>query len=212
MSQENAEIVRRAFDEWNRRDFDSLRDLFHEDVELHFIGGFSNLLGEALRGRDAVFQFWRDFIGTLGGEFELEAAHDAGSRVVTIATVRGVGGTSGVPSEIRFGQVWSLRDGKGEPDGQLLRCERSTRSRRATGVGGATLSGAGFRPPPAKNAVLQQARYCAGDVAGEGTASEPVASAGPTTPWTRPHPAYRVATSHPASGGAMRETLTERQV
>src|SRR6476620_10008774 len=101
MSQENVEIVRRAFDEWNRRDFDSLRDLFHEEVELHFIGGFADLVGTELRGRDAVFRFWRDLIGTLGGEFELGAADNAGGRVVTIATLRGVGGTSGVPSEIR---------------------------------------------------------------------------------------------------------------
>jgi ketosteroid isomerase-like protein len=112
MSLENVEIVRVAFDKWNRRDFDSLRNLFHEDVELHFIGGFADLVGAELRGRDAVFQFWRDFIGTLGGEFELEAAHDAGGRVVTIATVRGVGGASGVPSKLRFGQVWSLHEGK----------------------------------------------------------------------------------------------------
>jgi ketosteroid isomerase-like protein len=112
MSQENVEIVRVAFDEWNRRDFDSLRDLFHEDVDLHFIGGFADLVGANLTGRDAVFRFWHDFIGTLGGEFDLEAAHEAGDRVVTIATLRGVGGTSGVPSEIRFGQLWSLREGK----------------------------------------------------------------------------------------------------
>jgi ketosteroid isomerase-like protein len=112
MSQENVEIVKVVFDEWNRRDFDSLTNLFHEDVELHFIGGFAYLVGADLRGRDAVFQFWRDFIRTVGGEFELEAAHDAGGRVVTIATVRGVGGTSGAPGEIRFGQVWSLREGK----------------------------------------------------------------------------------------------------
>jgi ketosteroid isomerase-like protein len=112
MSQENVEIIRRAIGAWNRRDFHSLTDLFHEDVELHFIGGFANLVGTELSGRDAVFRFWRDFIETLGGELELETAHDDGGRVVTIGTIRGVGGRSGVPSEIRFGQVWSLRDAK----------------------------------------------------------------------------------------------------
>jgi ketosteroid isomerase-like protein len=33
MSQENVEIVRAAIDAWNRRDFDSLMNLVHEDVE-----------------------------------------------------------------------------------------------------------------------------------------------------------------------------------
>jgi ketosteroid isomerase-like protein len=111
MSQENVEIVQAAIDAWNVRDFDSLMNLVHEDVELHFIGGFADLVGAEFRGRDAVFKLWRDLIGTVGGEFELETAHHAGDRVVTIATIRGAGGTSGVPTTIRFGQVWSLRDG-----------------------------------------------------------------------------------------------------
>ena len=111
MSEENVEIVRAAIDAWNRRDFDSLMNLVHEDAELYLIGGFADLVGAEFRGRDAVLQFWRDLIGTVGGEFELETAHHAGDRVVTIATIKGAGGTSGVPTAIRFGQVWSLRDG-----------------------------------------------------------------------------------------------------
>src|SRR2546421_7326111 len=112
MSQENVEVVRAAIDAWNRRDFGSLMSLVHEDVELHFIGGFADLVGAELRGRDAVFKFWRDFIGTVGGKFEVETAHHAADRVVTVATIKGAGETSGAPSTIRFGQVWSLRDGK----------------------------------------------------------------------------------------------------
>jgi ketosteroid isomerase-like protein len=84
----------------------------HEDVELHFIGGFADLVGTEFRGREAVLQFWREFTGTVGGEMEIETADHFGDRVLTIATITGTGGTSGVPTEIRFGQVWSLRDGK----------------------------------------------------------------------------------------------------
>jgi ketosteroid isomerase-like protein len=112
MSQENVETVRAAIDAWNRRDFDSLRNLVQANVELHLIGGFADLTGTEFKGREAVFRFWHDLIGTVGGEFDLEAAHQAGDRVVTIATLRGAGGTSGVPGETRFGQVWSLHDGK----------------------------------------------------------------------------------------------------
>jgi ketosteroid isomerase-like protein len=112
MSQENVEVVRAAIDASNRRDFDSLRNLFDEDAELHFIGGFADLVGAEIKGRDAVFQVWRDLVGTVGAEVELEAVHRAGDRVLTIGTLRGVGGTSAVPGETRFGQVWSLRNGK----------------------------------------------------------------------------------------------------
>ena len=112
MSQENVEIVRAAIDAWNRRNFDALMNLVHEDVELHLIDGFADLAGAEFRGRDAVFKFWRDFIGTVGGDFEVETTHHAGDRVVTVGTIKGAGGTSGAPSTIRFGQVWILRDGK----------------------------------------------------------------------------------------------------
>ncbi len=112
MSEENVEVIRAALDAWNRRDFDALTSLVQEDVELHLIGGFADLIGTEFKGREAVFRFWREFIGNVGGQFELETAHDAGDRVVTVATIRGAGETSGAPVKIRFGQVWSFRDAK----------------------------------------------------------------------------------------------------
>jgi ketosteroid isomerase-like protein len=112
MSQENVEIVLAALDAWNRRDVNAAMSLIQEDVELHLIGGFADVIGREFKGREAVVRFWRDFVGAVGGELDLEAAHDAGDRVVTIATIRGAGETSGIPVENRFGQVWSLREGK----------------------------------------------------------------------------------------------------
>jgi ketosteroid isomerase-like protein len=112
MSEENVEIVLAALDAWNHRDFDAATGLVQEDVELHLIGGFADVIGREFKGRDAVIRFWRDFVEAVGGELELETVHDAGDRVVTIATIRGAGEASGIPVENRFGQVWSLRDAK----------------------------------------------------------------------------------------------------
>jgi hypothetical protein len=45
MSQKNVEIVHAVLDAWNRGDFDAAVRHVHEDAELHFIGGFADLMG-----------------------------------------------------------------------------------------------------------------------------------------------------------------------
>jgi ketosteroid isomerase-like protein len=112
MSQENVEIVHQVIDAWNRRDFDAAVRALHADAELHFIGGFADLMGSEFKGREGMLRFWRDWLGTLGGQVALETTLDAGERVVIIATIEGTGETSGAPGKLRFGQVWSFRDAK----------------------------------------------------------------------------------------------------
>lgn len=112
MSQENVEAVLRAIDAWNRRDFDAAISIAHEDAEIHFIGGFADLIGEEYDGREGILRFWRDILGTIGGQVAVETARDAGEQVVVITTVEGTGAESGVPVTLRFGQVWSFRDAK----------------------------------------------------------------------------------------------------
>ncbi len=112
MSQENVEIVHQVLEAWNRRDFDEAVRVAHEDVELHFIGGFADLIGEEFDGREGLIRFWRDMLETIGGEVALESTLDAGERVAVITTVEGAGAESGAPARLRFGQVWSFRDAK----------------------------------------------------------------------------------------------------
>jgi ketosteroid isomerase-like protein len=112
MSEENVEAVLRVIDAWNRRDFDAAISIAHEDAEIHFIGGFADLIGEEYDGREGILRFWRDMLGTIGGQVAVETAIDAGERVVVITTVEGAGAESGVPVTLRFGQVWSFRDAK----------------------------------------------------------------------------------------------------
>ena len=46
-------------------------------------------------------------------ELEVEDYVDAGERVVVIINQRGRSKASGIPVEMRFAQVWTLRDGRG---------------------------------------------------------------------------------------------------
>ena len=112
MSQENVEAVHQVVDAWNRRDFDAAISVAHEDAEIHFIGGFADLIGEEYDGREGILRFWRDMLETIGGQVAVETTIDAGEQVVIITTVEGTGAESGVPVTLRFGQVWSFRDTK----------------------------------------------------------------------------------------------------
>jgi ketosteroid isomerase-like protein len=112
MSRTNMDVVRAVFEAWNRRDFEGAVSHTAEDVELHFIGGFSDVMGTEWKGRDGMLRFWREWLGTLGGRIVVESLLDAGDRVVVIGTMDAVGEASGAPSVIRFGQVWSFREGQ----------------------------------------------------------------------------------------------------
>lgn len=112
MSQTNVDVVRAVIEAWNRRDFAAAIIHTADDVELHFIGGFSDVMGTEWKGPEGMLQFWREWLGTLGGCIMVESLLDVGGRVVAIGTMEAVGETSGAPSVIRFGQVWSFRDGK----------------------------------------------------------------------------------------------------
>src|SRR5512134_3083046 len=107
MSQENVETVLGVHEAWNRRDFAAAIRIADDDAELHFVGGFENLIGEEFDGPGGILRFWRDILGTIGGEVEVESAFDAGERVAVVATVRGSGAESGAPAELTFGEVWS---------------------------------------------------------------------------------------------------------
>jgi ketosteroid isomerase-like protein len=112
MSEENVQSVLDALEAWNRRDFDAAISVAAEDAEIHFIGGFADLIGEEYDGREGILRFLRDMLETIGGQVAVDSVRDAGERVAVITTVEGSGAESGVPVTLRFGQVWSFRDTK----------------------------------------------------------------------------------------------------
>ena len=110
MSQETVELVVRAH-QLSRRDPESFFSVCDPNVEWDV----SRLMpdGRVYHGHEGVSEFWRGWTGTWQGfDFTLDEAVDAGGETV-VARVRqvGRGRGSGVPVELFFGQVWTIRNG-----------------------------------------------------------------------------------------------------
>jgi ketosteroid isomerase-like protein len=109
MSQANLEIIKRGYEHFKARG--EIRA--HPDL----VWDVSNLGWpdqQVYRGPEGAMQFnsewaaaWDDW------EMEPEDFIDAGDRVVVILIQRGRSKGTGVPVEMRFAQVWELRDGQG---------------------------------------------------------------------------------------------------
>jgi len=110
MSQENVEVVRGAFAEFERGNF-WIPEIFDPNVRvvwLPVVGGEVETVG--LEGMSRMMKDWVrswEQITTVA-----EQLFDAGDQVVVIAEWRGRGKASGVFTEWRYGAVWTLRDGK----------------------------------------------------------------------------------------------------
>ena len=109
MSQENLEIIRRGYEH-----FEATRQIrAHPDL----VWDVSNLGWpdqQVYRGPEGAMQFnaewadaWHDW------EIEPEEYIEAGERVVVVINQRGRSKATGIPVDMRFAQVWTLRDGQG---------------------------------------------------------------------------------------------------
>ena len=115
MSEENVESFKRGTEAYNRQDVDALLEELDPEVEWH-----SALLipfgGEATvsRGHDGV----REVLGEVNealAEIHLEYSdiRDLGDRIVGIGRIRTRGKLSGAVTELDFGTVTDMKDGKG---------------------------------------------------------------------------------------------------
>ena len=71
MSLENVQVIRDVMQGFNDRD-ESLIERYDEHVEYRLIGGFADLAGQSLKGREAVLRFAWELIETFGAEMEVE--------------------------------------------------------------------------------------------------------------------------------------------
>jgi ketosteroid isomerase-like protein len=109
MSQENVEIVRRAWEAYMRRDNEATLALYDQEVELHH-----PVDGSVYRGLDGVRTYFRDWFDVWGEQSfnNLKELIDAGDDVIAVMHVGARGRRSGVAVERREWHVWTLRDGK----------------------------------------------------------------------------------------------------
>ncbi|HZA58904.1 MAG TPA: nuclear transport factor 2 family protein [Solirubrobacterales bacterium] len=86
MSQENVELLRRAYEAWNRRDFDSALANSDPDVEWTFTAEARGAAFRSVyRGPQGVREFWDTFIEPWEEvNVEVEEIRDAGDSVLAL--------------------------------------------------------------------------------------------------------------------------------
>ena len=112
MSERNIEVVRNAFEAFNRGDFDAALELMHPEIEWHTPDAFPD--AGTYRGREGVREFWQTWRETFRGfQLHLEDCSAAGEDyVVATFRVSGEGAESGVGVESpAVFQLGELRDG-----------------------------------------------------------------------------------------------------
>ena len=113
MSEENVELMRRAFEAFNARDREGALSLC--DPEIEYRSAFVPALEQkTYRGLDGMVR-WREDVAAALEDFHMEDIRflDAGGdRVVALYRILGRGAGSGVPVSRDVGALWQLRNGK----------------------------------------------------------------------------------------------------
>ncbi len=111
---EHVEIARRGWEAFNRKDFGTVLDTMHPDVEWRPAQGPGGVEGHVYRGRDAYREWlfkdlpevWEDFHAE-----ELEVLDAGDGRVIASGYVVGTGRGSGAEVRVPFSQLAWFRDG-----------------------------------------------------------------------------------------------------
>jgi ketosteroid isomerase-like protein len=112
MSEENIEVIRRAFDAFNRGDSEGVAAALAPGFEYVATGALVGAFGE-YRGaegfREFLDLFWEEF-----DEPKIQSREmiDADDGVLTWVTFRGRGRQSGVETSLDLWHMWTLQNGK----------------------------------------------------------------------------------------------------
>jgi ketosteroid isomerase-like protein len=116
MSEQNVEIVRRAYGAAAQRDTSAVISMYGPEVEWDISHAPArDLLGEphVYRGHTGLRSFFRAWYEAWDHvEADLEELIDAGEHVISVETTRGRGRVSGVEVELPHYAVWTIRDGR----------------------------------------------------------------------------------------------------
>jgi ketosteroid isomerase-like protein len=118
MSQANVEVVREGLEE-----FRATGEFAERFVTQDFVWDMSTFSGwpeqQIYEGREGARSFLKDWLDAWEDwELEVEALHDAGEKVVAVMRQRGRSKSSGMPVDMSFAQVFTVRD-----DGRQTRME-----------------------------------------------------------------------------------------
>jgi ketosteroid isomerase-like protein len=110
-AEENAEVMRRAYEAFNAADIETLNELFDESVVWHLPGRSS--MAKDYQGRDATLAYFGQIGQETGGTFRAELQRllgDDDDRVVGIQ--RSTGDRNGKHLDVGNCIVFQLRDGR----------------------------------------------------------------------------------------------------
>jgi ketosteroid isomerase-like protein len=111
VSKENIDLVRRAIEAYNRRDFEAMEALNHPDLELDWTASRGFQAG-VYRGWEEVTGFYRNFLGTFEKvKLEPDRFIDTGEKVVVPNSAR-IRGRDGIETTANSALVFELRDGR----------------------------------------------------------------------------------------------------
>ena len=109
----NLDLVRSAFDAWNRGDIEAFADHAAEDVAWLEVsgrpeGGTSERLGRdrMRKSLESLFEAWESY------RLEPEQIHDLGDRVLAVVRERARGRTSGVEVDSLWGYLITVEAGQ----------------------------------------------------------------------------------------------------
>jgi ketosteroid isomerase-like protein len=112
MSQENVEALRRGFEALSSGDLPRMLTFIHPDFEVEIPSELS-AEPDTYRGHDGLRRYFRTFEAEMDEiRFRPERFWDAGESVVVSMSLTAKGKATGIPVELRTGQVWTIRDGK----------------------------------------------------------------------------------------------------
>ena len=109
MSEENVHIIRRGY--WHFMATGEVRAQADLVWDVSRLGWPDQQIYPGVEGAMQFMAGWADAWD--GWELEVEDYLDASERVVVILNQRGRSKATGIPVEMRFAQVWTLRDGQG---------------------------------------------------------------------------------------------------
>ena len=113
MSQENLEIIRRAWEAWLRGDIDALVSLWDPEVVFD-LQHFQNWPETSYHGVEGVRRFLTEWL-EMWEDYEIdvdEILPPPDGRVVSLYTQRAKGGQSGIPMVLPMAQIVTVQNGK----------------------------------------------------------------------------------------------------
>jgi ketosteroid isomerase-like protein len=111
MTQENVEIVRGAYEAFNRGQVDGFLAAMHPDVQLVMSAEFP---GPPVRHGHAGIRAFGDELNHVFDDYRLlpQSFREVGEKVLVAVRISGLSRATGIDSGANIFQVWTMRDGK----------------------------------------------------------------------------------------------------